>query len=72
MSTRTLLVLVLAAAFCISALAAGMIVSPGAFMGVNTQGSSSGPPAETFYLLAESGDILTAENGDRLRQEQSL
>lgn len=28
------------------------------------------PPAETYYILAESGDALTAENGDNLITEQ--
>lgn len=28
-----------------------------------------GPSGPTFYILAENGDILTAENGDRLIQE---
>lgn len=32
-------------------------------------GFGGGPPAPTFYILAENGDILTAENGDRLIQE---
>jgi len=27
------------------------------------------PPAETFYILAETGEILNAENADRLRTE---
>jgi len=27
------------------------------------------PSGATFYILAETGDILNAENADRLRQE---
>jgi len=27
------------------------------------------PPGTTFYILRENGDILNAENADRLRKE---
>lgn len=33
------------------------------------QAVTFGPPPTTFYILTENGDILTAENGDRLIQE---
>lgn len=64
MSTRTLLVLVLAAAFCVSALAAGMIVSPGALMGVNQGAGGSGPPVEPSYRITQAGDNRVTEAGD--------
>ena len=44
---------------------------------VNTQGSGAsalGPVSiavESFYILAETGDVINAENSDRLRTEQN-
>lgn len=29
----------------------------------------NGPPPETFYILAENGDYITDESGNRLIQE---
>jgi len=36
------------------------------FMG---SGVSAGPPAETFYILTQGGDILNTEGGDRMTIE---
>lgn len=70
MTPRQALLLIAVAiivALGVRARAAGMIVSPGSFMGLNTRpAGGSGPPAETFYLLTEGGDRITAENGDRI------
>lgn len=32
-------------------------------------GGGPTPPGETFYILAENGAIINAENADRLRTE---
>jgi hypothetical protein len=31
-----------------------------------------GPPGETFRILAENSNVLTTEDGDPLRKEQSF
>lgn len=42
-----------------------------ALMGVGTATGGGGPPATTYYILAETGEVLNCENDDKLRTEQS-
>jgi len=36
---------------------------------INMEGNQFIPPVETFYILAENGDFITDESGNRLIQE---